>query len=439
MGNYRFESACGPLDAVVTVPGSKSITNRALILAALAGGVSVLRNVLLAEDTWLMIEALRALGIAVTVDEADCRAEVTGSGGHIPAEKAEIFCGNSGTTIRFCTALCALSREGTYRLDGIARMRRRPIGTLTDALQSLGAGIEFEDEAGFPPVTVHGHGLRGGHVAFPSPASSQYVSGLLMVAPCASTEVMIEVGADAPSIPYLSMTARMMEQFGVPVIADGLEGRHEQKPIRIIVEAPQRYAATSYSVEPDATNAMYFLAAPALAGGRVVVAGLGMNSIQGDLAFLDVLKKMGCEVSLAQDRVTVSHGRGAPLRGIHADMGSMPDVAMTLAVLAVFAEGVTTIRNVANLRLKETDRLTALRNELTKLGACVDLVSDGLRIAPPARPVPATIETYDDHRMAMSFALAGLRLPGLIINDVECTSKTFPDFFRRFDVMIRCS
>ncbi len=432
MTDYRFESACGPLDAVVAVPGSKSITNRALILAALADGVSVLRNILLAEDSWLMIEALRALGIAVTVDETGCVAEVTGCGGNIPADDAELFCGNSGTTIRFCTALVALGR-GRFRLDGIARMRRRPIGTLTDALQSLGVGIEFEDEIGFPPLTVHSGGLRGGHVAFPSPESSQYLSGLLMAAPCASSDMLIEVGADAPSVPFLAMTVRMMEQFGMPVLADGIGA--ERKEIRIVVESPRRYAATVYAVEPDATNAMYFLCAPAIAGGRVTVRGLGSGSIQGDLRFVEILRKMGCDVAIEKDRVTVARDPGRRMNAVDADLGSMPDVAMTLAVLAVFADGVTTIRNVPNLRIKETDRLAALTRELMKLGAEVEERSDGLRISPPARPVPAAIDTYDDHRMAMSFALAGLRLQGLVVNDVECTAKTYPNFFTQFHAM----
>ncbi len=433
MSSYRFESVCGPLDAVVALPGSKSITNRALVLAALADGVSFLRNILLAEDTWLMIETLRELGIPVTVDEAECVAEVTGCGGNIPADGAELFCGNSGTTIRFCTALASLSRGGRYRLDGIARMRRRPIGALTDALQLLGAGIEYEGEVGFPPLTVHACGLRGGHVALSSPASSQFVSGLLMVAPYASSDVLIEVGPDAPSVPFLSMTVRMMEQFGVPILADGIDGKTKKQSIRFVIEAPQRYCGTSYVVEPDATNAMYFLSAPAVIGGQVTVPCLGTNSLQGDVRFVEILEQMGCTVAIEADRVTVSRKAETLLRAVDVDLGAMPDVAPTLAVLALFADGVTTIRNVANLRIKETDRLAALKCELMKLGASVEELTDGLRITPPKRLTAATIETYDDHRMAMSFALAGLRCPGLIINDMQCSAKTFPEFFARFD------
>lgn len=436
MTSHRFESACGPLDAVVHVPGSKSITNRALILAALADGVSVLRNVLLAEDTWLMIEALRGLGIPVTIDEAGCAAEVTGCGGHIPAADAELFCGNSGTTIRFCTALAALSRGGRFRLDGIARMRRRPIGGLADVLQSLGAGIEYDDEIGFPPLTVHARGLRGGHVAFASPASSQFVSAMLMVAPCASSDILLEVGAEAPSLPFMNMTVRLMEQFGVPILSEGIEGTASKRPSRFIVEAPQRYSGTAYAIEPDATNAMYFLAAPAVTGGQVTVPGIGTKSIQGDLGFVEILSQMGCEVVVDAGQVTVSRQAGSPLHSVDVDLGAMPDVAPTLAALALFADGVTTIRNVAGLRIKETDRLAALATELTKLGATVEEFSDSLRITPPQEPIPAEIDTYDDHRMAMSFSLAGVRCPGLIIKDIECSAKTFPDFFVRFDEML---
>ncbi len=435
MSDYRFESACRPLNAVVSVPGSKSITNRALILAALADGVSVLSNALLAEDTWFMIEALRGLGFSVTVDETESRIEVTGCGGHIPAADAELFCGNSGTTIRFCTALAALSRDGRYRLDGIARMRRRPIGALTDALQSLGTGIEFEDEVAFPPLTVHGRGLRGGHVAFSSPASSQFVSGLLLVAPYASSDVFIEVGSDTPSMPFVRMTVRMMEQFGVPILDDGLDSTATGQSIRCVVEAPQRYGCAAYSVEPDATNAMYFLAAPAVVGGRVTVPGLGLESLQGDLRFVEILQQMGCEVEIVPDRVTVSRRPETTLRSVDVDLSAMPDVAPTLAVLALFADNITTIRGVSNLRIKETDRLAALATELTKVGAIVEELTDGLRVTPCGTITSTAIDTYNDHRMAMSFALAGLRCPGLTIRDMECTAKTFPDFFVRFAEM----
>jgi len=438
MSAYRCNPASGPLDATVVLPGSKSLTNRALVAAALADGTSVLRNVLFAEDTLLMMDALRALGIALTSDQHDCVVEVTGCRGHIPENVANLFCGNSGTTLRFLTAMVALG-QGRFHLDGIARMRKRPIGGLVEALQALGAGIEYPGEEGFAPVVVHAHGLRGGHVAFDSPQSSQLVSALLLAAPYASRDVLIEVAGDVPSIPYLKMTTTIMERFGVAVLEDLRGTPAAQEPhgaLRFIVEAPQRYRAASLAIEPDASNATYFLAAPAIAGGRVVVQGLGLESVQGDVGFVDVLERMGCAVSREPTRLSVEGPpEGVRLRGIDVDLNDMPDTVPTLAVLAVFADSPTTIRNVANLRVKETDRLAALHHELSKLGATVEELPDGLIIRPPDRLTPATIDTYDDHRMAMSFALAGLKCPGLVINDPQCCAKTFPDFFERFERM----
>ncbi len=444
MSVYRCNPASGPLDATVVLPGSKSLTNRALVAAALADGTSVLRNVLFAEDTLLMMEALRTLGIALTSDEYDCVVEVSGCRGHIPESEANLFCGNSGTTLRFLTAMVALG-QGRFHLDGIARMRKRPIGGLVEALQGLGAGIEYPGEEGFAPVVVHAHGLRGGHVAFDSPQSSQLVSALLLAAPYASRDVLLEVAGDVPSIPYLKMTTAIMERFGVAVFEDLGDSRARRDfvppaaqerhgALRFIVEAPQRYQAASLSIEPDATNATYFLAAPAIAGGRVVVQGLGLESVQGDIGFVDVLERMGCAVIREPTRLSVEGPpNGVRLRGIDVDLNDMPDTVPTLAVLALFADSPTTIRNVANLRVKETDRLAALHRELSKLGATVEELPDGLIIRPPDRLTPAAIDTYDDHRMAMSFALAGLKCPGLVINDPQCCAKTFPDFFERFE------
>jgi len=438
MSAYRCNPASGPLDATVVLPGSKSLTNRALIAAALADGTSVLRNVLFAEDTLLMMDALRTLGIALTSDEYGCVVEVTGCRGHIPESEANLFCGNSGTTIRFLTAMVALG-QGRFHLDGIARMRKRPIGGLVEALQALGAGVEYPGEEGLPPVVVHAHGLRGGHVAFDSPQSSQLVSALLLAAPYASRDVLLEVAGDVPSIPYLKMTTAIMERFGVAVLEDlrGTPAAQERHgALRFIVEAPQRYQAASLSIEPDASNATYFLAAPAIAGGRVRVQGLGIESVQGDIGFVDVLERMGCGVIREPTRLSVEGPpEGVRLRGIDVDLNDMPDTVPTLAVLALFTDSPTTIRNVANLRVKETDRLAALHRELSKLGATVEELPDGLIIRPPDRLTPAAIDTYDDHRMPMSFALAGLKCPGLVINDPQCCAKTFPDFFERFERM----
>lgn len=429
---HRCQPVKGPLDAVVTLPGSKSITNRALITAALADGASLLTGLLLAEDTRLMIDALRALGVAVTVDKNTCAAEVTGCRGYIPAEAAKLLCGNAGTVMRFCTALVALG-QGRFELDGTSRMRERPIGQLVEVLQALGAGVEYFARDGYPPLAVHANGLRGGRVSFRSPESSQMVSAVLLASPYAAGDVFIEVTGDRPSTPYLQMTTKVMERFGVAVVEQyGVESSE------LIVEAPQRYQGTSYAVEPDASNATYFLAAPAVAGGRVTVQGLGTDSIQGDVRFVEVLQMMGCRVETAPTEMTV-HGpvEGQRLRGLDIDLSDMPDTVQTLAVLALFADGPTTIRNVANLRIKETDRLSALNTELTKLGAAVSERSDGLQIIPPDELVPAAIDTYNDHRMAMSFALVGLKCPGLVINDAECCEKTFPDFFARFELLAR--
>lgn len=451
MNPYRCPRPTRPLDAVVEIPGSKSITNRALAAAALADGVSILTGALLAEDTRLMIDALRALGIAITLDEATCTLEVTGCGGHPPVDEAELLCGNSGTTLRFLTALCAAG-YGNYRLDGTPRMRQRPVGSLVVALRALGAKVEFHDIEGFPPLTVHAEHLHGGQVVLDASVSSQFVSALMLAAPCAGDDVFLELLPPVVSRPYLDMTSRVMDAFGVSVIsqaadAAGVTTSAENKTLahrltregsaKVIIPAPQRYEARVYPIEPDASNACYFLAAPAVAGGRVTVKGLTSASIQGDASFTRVLEMLGCSVESHADGVTIG---GPPackkLNALDIDLNAMPDQAQTLAVLALFAEGPTTIRNVANLRVKETDRLSALACELRTLGAQVEERADGLTILPPVRLTPAAIETYDDHRMAMSFALAGLGVEGVAISNPGCCAKTFPEFFRTWDRML---
>lgn len=428
MSSYHCSPAAGSIDATVTVPGSKSITNRALVAAALADGNSLLTGPLLAEDTYLMIEALRTLGIAITVDEADCAIEITGCRDYIPAGEAKLFCGNAGTVMRFCTALTALG-HGRFELDGVERMRQRPIGELVDVLRALGSGVEYPGSEGYPPIAVYASGLSGGQVSFHSPDSTQFVSALLLAAPYARGDVFIELTGEVPSIPYLKLTTAVMENFEVAVIE-----QHDSTSTKYIVAAPQRYRGVGYAVEPDASNATYFLTASAIAGGRVTVEGLGTDSIQGDWRFVDVLEQMGCRIERSPKRLTViGPAKGQGLRGIDVDLSDMPDTVQTLAVLALFADGPTTIRNIGNLRIKETDRLAALNNELTKLGAAVEERPDGLQITPPARIAAAAIDTYNDHRMAMSFALSGLKCPGMVINDPECCGKTFPDFFDRFE------
>jgi 3-phosphoshikimate 1-carboxyvinyltransferase len=430
MDTYHCEPAEQPLDATVVVPGSKSITNRALICAALAEGTSLLSGALLAEDTRCMLDCLGRLGIACTVDEQEHRIEVTGAAGSIPATDARLHCGNSGTTIRFCTALVATG-EGRYELDGIERMRERPIGDLAEALQHQGTGVEYLGDEGYPPLVVHARGLRGGTYEFVAPTSSQFVSALMLAAPYGQRDLMLAVTRQVTSAPYLRITAAVMDAFGVSTVE-----QYGPQEARLIIAAPQRYQACPYSIEPDASNASYFLAAPAIAGGRVSVLGLGTGSCQGDARFVDLLEEMGCTIKRSPHELRVEGPpEGSRLRGIDVDLNALPDMAQTLAVVALFAEGPTKIRNVANLRVKETDRLAALASELRKFGARVEEQPDALVIEPPDRLQPAEVETYNDHRMAMSFALVGLRIPGTVIRDPQCCRKTFPDFFERFERM----
>jgi 3-phosphoshikimate 1-carboxyvinyltransferase len=429
MKSKRIQPATRPLDASVSIPGSKSLTNRALAIAALADGTTALTEALYSDDTELMIACLQGLGIRVETDIEARRIVVHGCGGNIPATRGELFCGNSGTTIRFCIALCALGK-GQYTLDGNDRMRQRPIADLVDALRNTGAVIGYEEADGFPPVTVRGGGMRTSKITMTAPPSSQYVSAILMAAPYASGDIFLEIN-ETISAPYLSMTTRMMEAFGVSVIT-----RQSDSTMRFVVPAPQRYVAREHVIEPDASNASYFLAAGAIAGGRITVQNLGTESIQGDVRFAEVLEQMGCHVTRGPNATTVSAPQSlTDLKGIDVDLNDMPDTAQTLAVVALFADGPTTIRNVASLRVKETDRLSALSNELKKLGATVYTTEDSIEITPPAAVQPASIRTYDDHRMAMSFALAGLRVEGIAIEDPTCVNKTFPDFFDRFEAM----
>lgn len=412
-----------PIDKTIRLPGSKSLTNRALLLAALARGTSHVERMLLADDTRLMARALARLGVAIQVDETLCRATVQGRGRPWPEGEGDLYCGNAGTVIRFLAAACAAG-HGEYRLDGGPRMRQRPIGQLVDALRALGAGIAYDGQEGYCPIAIAARGLRGGEARFSRPASSQFVSALLMAAPFAGRDVLIDASVGMPSAPYVAMTLSVMRAFGVDAVGDGAH--------RFIVPAPQTYAAVDFEIEPDATAASYFFAAAALTGGRITIEGLGADSCQGDLRFVDVLRRMGCEIEQAPRRTTVQGPAAGRLCGVDVDLNAMPDVAPTLAVLAAFAEGPTRIRDVANLRLKETDRLHALSRELAKLGVETEVHEDGLSILPDRQAVAAAIDTYDDHRMAMSFALAGLRLDGVVICDAACVSKTFPGFFDRW-------
>jgi 3-phosphoshikimate 1-carboxyvinyltransferase len=416
MEMHAVKPVSGPIVGRVRPPGSKSLTNRALVAAALADGASRLVGALESEDTRVMIDSLVRLGIAVIVDPADRTFQVHGCGGRLPNRGANLSVANSGTTIRFLTALVALG-DGTFRLDGSERMRQRPIQDLLDGLAQLGVDAKAESAGGCPPVVVHAAGLRGGRSTVRGDISSQFLSGLLLAAPYAATPIDLEVDGTLVSQPYVRMTLAVMREFGVEVDSPA-DLSHFHIPRGC-------YRGGEYAVEPDASAASYFFAAAAITGGRVTVEGLGRGSLQGDVAFCDCLQQMGCEVQFGDREITVV---GRPLHGIDADLNAISDTAQTLAVVALFADGPTTIRNVAHIRHKETDRIGNLAAELRKVGGEIVESSDGLTI----RPQPlhgARIATYRDHRMAMSLALVGLRVPDVVILDPRTTEKTYPEFF----------
>lgn len=412
--------ARGPVSGTVRVPGSRSITNRALVLGALTGGRTVINGALFSDDTLRMAAGLRALGVAVEEDARSERFVVLGQGGRIPAAEAAIDAGNAGTVARFLTAVAVLG-TGRYVIDGSPRMRERPIQDLVIALRAL--GVEVTAPSGCPPVVVQARGLPGGRTAVRGDTSSQFLSALLLVAPLAASPVEIAVEGEVVAAPYVDLTIGLMEAFGVTVERDGY---------RWFRLSPQRYHPRAFSVEPDASSASYFFAAAAVTGGRVTVPGLSRDSLQGDLRFLDVLQAMGCEVRWTEDGVEV---RGPKrLRGVDVDLNAMSDMTMTLAAMAPYAEGSVGIRNVAHIRRQESDRLSAVATELRRLGQEVREREDGLEVTP--RPVrPAVVQTYGDHRIAMAFAVAGLQAEGIAIADPDCVAKTFPDFFDRVEAL----
>jgi 3-phosphoshikimate 1-carboxyvinyltransferase len=402
-----------PVEALVRPPGSKSITNRALVAAALAsGGVSRLEGPLAADDTAAMREGLRAFG--VMIDDADDPWLVLGSGRKLSAPDATVDARASGTTARFLTAVAALA-PGTTRIDGTARMRQRPIGALAQALGSWGAEVSTAD--GFPPVVVRGGRLRGGEVVVDAAASSQFVSALLLVAPLADEEVLIRPSGRVASATYLATTVEVMAAFGAAV------SRHDDT-YRV---QPSGYRRAHFEVEADASAAVYPLVAAALLGGVVAVEGIPATSTQADLRLVEVLEQMGCSVHRQEGRLLLA-GPSSRLRAVDVDMSDAPDASLALAVAALFADGPSRIRGLHTLRVKETDRLAALETEINRVGGKARVEGDAL-VVEPGRLRPARIETYDDHRMAMSFALVGLRQPGIEITDPGCVAKTWPGFF----------
>jgi 3-phosphoshikimate 1-carboxyvinyltransferase len=422
-----------PIRAVrgtVHLPGSKSISNRTLLLAALAQGVTTLREVLDSDDTGFMLEALRKLGV-------DCKAgggrtmTVHGAGGLFPGKQADLFLGNAGTAVRMLTAALALC-GGEYRIDGVPRMRERPIGDLVDALRQLGASVDYLGKDGFPPLAIHAGALQPrAEVSIRGNLSSQFLSGLLMALPLLGAKTVVRIEGELISKPYVEITLNAMRQFGVAVERDGWAS--------FTVPAAARYVSPGeLYVEGDASSASYFLAAGAISGltggGPVRVEGVGRNSTQGDVRFAEALQQMGAAVSMGEHWIEAGAGAEAKKRGklraVDLDCNHIPDAAMTLAVAALFADGTTRLRNIASWRVKETDRIAAMAAELVKLGATVEEGPDYLTITPPAQWRPATIDTYDDHRMAMCFSLAAMGGVPVRINDPGCVAKTFPDYFQ---------
>ncbi|MDR1478895.1 MAG: 3-phosphoshikimate 1-carboxyvinyltransferase [Planctomycetaceae bacterium] len=464
------------LDAEVFLPGSKSITNRALLLAACCDGETVLGNALESEDTQIMIDGLRQLGVSVVSGGHNLQTDknqitVSGLGGKFPVDNAEIYIGNSGTTVRFLTALLALTGSGeytqatlkfqklntqtqqdeavvqgqslpsvpasVYRLHGKERMHQRPINDLVDTLRLLGGNIRYENSNGSPPLIIGRRGeldkriIEDGviKISVAGNISSQFLSAILMAIPIMSSEgdVEVEVKGELVSRPYVGMTVGMMRSFGVNLVCG-----EEMSSFRF--RKGEKYSSPkSYRIESDASAASYFFAAAAVCGGTIRLGWLAQKSMQGDVGFVGCLAKMGCSVQFddIKNIITVSRSLDKPLEAISVDMNYISDTAQTLGVVALFANGTTEIKNIEHVRYKETDRITALANELRKFGATVEEQRDGLKITPPKKFQPAIIETYDDHRMAMSFAIAGLKTDGVIIKAPDCVQKTFPNFFTK--------
>ncbi len=408
------------VEGTVNLPGSKSVSNRALLLAALARGTTVLTNLLDSDDVRHMLNALSALGVQYTLSADRTRCEVTGNGGPLHAAAAlELFLGNAGTAMRpLAAALCLGSND--IVLTGEPRMKERPIGHLVDALRQGGAQIDYLEQENYPPLRLRG-GFQGGNVDVDGSVSSQFLTALLMAAPLAPQDTVIAIKGDLVSKPYIDITLHLMKTFGVEV--------DNQSYQRFVVRGKQQYQSPGdYLVEGDASSASYFLAAGAIKGGTVKVTGIGRGSVQGDIRFADVLEKMGATVTWGDDFIACTRGE---LKAIDMDMNHIPDAAMTIATAALFAQGTTTLRNIYNWRVKETDRLFAMATELRKVGAEVGGGEDYIRITPPATLKFAEIGTYNDHRMAMCFSLVALSDTPVTILDPKCTAKTFPDYFEQ--------
>jgi 3-phosphoshikimate 1-carboxyvinyltransferase len=421
MAKIQIEPA-GSVSLDLAVQGSKSLTNRALIAAALAPGMTKLVNASFSDDSKYLATALNQIGIPVETRDKDDVILV--NGGKPLKSDGEFFMGNAGTALRFFTSFVCLGK-GQYEIDGEARMRERPIGGLVEALRKLGAEVRYEMSDGCPPLAIKANGLKGGKTVVAGDTSSQFISSLLLSAPGASGPVEIEVEGEVASKPYIEITLDVMRDLGVPVEREAYR--------RFRIPAGSRYQSKVYKIEADGASANYFLAMAAVTAGKARVRGVGSRSHQGELKFAAILEQMGCTVKMFPEAIEVT-GNG-PLKGVDVDMNDCPDSVQTLAAVALFAKGVTRVRNVKNLRVKETDRIAAIAKECAKLGANVDEMEDGFALTPPAKVGSAEIETYKDHRMAMSFAVAAVAAPGILIKDPDCVSKSFPGFFEQLGTL----
>jgi len=413
------------VNGTVNLPGSKSLSNRALLLAALAKGTTRIKNLLDSDDIRHMLDALTTLNVNYQLSDDRTECVVEGKGGPLDfSGECEMYLGNAGTAMRpLCAALCL--GQGTFTLTGEPRMSERPIDSLVGALTAMGADINYHDFDGFPPLTIKGTGLNGGKVAIDGTVSSQFLTAFLMAAPLAKGDIEIEIIGELVSKPYIEITLDLMKKFGVEVSHNNLQS--------FTIKGGQTYIAPGeLLVEGDASSASYFLAAAAIKGGSVTVTGIGSDSVQGDIKFADVLEEMGAAVTWQPNSITVTAGE---LKAISMDMNHIPDAAMTIATAALFATGTTTISNIYNWRVKETDRLAAMATELRKVGAIVDEGHDYITITPPNQLTAAAIDTYNDHRIAMCFSLVALSDTAVTINDPGCTSKTFPTYFQSFSAI----
>jgi 3-phosphoshikimate 1-carboxyvinyltransferase len=409
-------------DCWISVPGSKSYTHRMLIAAALAKGASTLKNALVSEDTQFTIDALRQMGIQIEVNNADIR--VYGKAGYLQSSDAPIYLGNSGTSMRLLTAVAALGK-GTYTLTGTARMQMRPIKDLLEALEQMGVRAQSLNDNGCPPIEVTGRTIGADRVRINCQKSSQYLSALLLIAPYTENGLEIRVTGGPVSRPYVELTIELLKTFGIHFEREGYR--------KFIIPGGQLYRTGNYLVEADCSQAAYFWGAAAINGAQIKVKGVSADSAQGDVRFVDLLQEMGCRISRESDGIGVA---GGPLHAIEADMVDMPDQVPTLAVVAAFARGTSVIKNVAHLKSKESDRLTATVTELKKMGIDAVCTDNGLVVC-GGKPKGSIIDTYNDHRIAMSFAIAGLNVPGVCIRGEDCVAKSFPAFWRVFEELYR--